>query len=154
MFTPRIFPQVGPLSFHPPLYVLSSFHLASPPAALKVLPDSSQHLQGEEFSLDCSGHSGETKGWTLRRFPGAEVNSSYLHMGDRFNLGRNNKYSFNNITAGLSGLYWCETARGDQRSNAVNITVNGELNIPHLTRPHSTTWHFRSVGCCNNLDSF
>ncbi|MCJ8729756.1 hypothetical protein PDJAM_G00110210 [Pangasius djambal] len=98
---------------------------ASPPASLEVWPNSSQHLQGEHFSLRCSVHGGETAGWILRRLRGAEVNSGCSEMEGRVNSSSSDECSFNNITSGLSGLYWCGEARGDQRSNAINITVSG-----------------------------
>ncbi|XP_060775954.1 sialoadhesin-like isoform X2 [Neoarius graeffei] len=94
---------------------------ASPPASLDVWPNSSQHLKGEQFSLCCSVNGGG-KDWTLRRYPGAEVNSSCLE--GRVSPKKPHMCSFNNITGGLSGLYWCEAARGDQRSNTINITVS------------------------------
>ncbi|XP_046710211.1 contactin-2-like isoform X2 [Silurus meridionalis] len=89
----------------------------SPPASMDVLPDSSQHLQGGNFSLHCSANGGETAGWTLRQLRS-------LQLEDRVSLERPDKFSFNNITGGLSGLYWCEAARGDRRSNAINIIVS------------------------------
>ncbi|KAF4078915.1 hypothetical protein AMELA_G00187210 [Ameiurus melas] len=106
---------------------------ASPPASMEVLPDSSQHLHGRQFSLRCSVHSGETAGWTLRRLFGAEVNSDCLKMEGRVDLKIQGMCSFNNITGRLSGLYWCEETRGVQRSNAISITVsdgNVILQIP------------------------
>ncbi|XP_053493047.1 sialoadhesin [Ictalurus furcatus] len=97
---------------------------ASPPASLEVLPDSSQHLHGRQFSLCCSVHSGKTAGWTLRRLRGGEVNSDCLKMEGRVDLKIQGMCSFNNITGRLSGLYWCEATRGVQRSNAISITVS------------------------------
>lgn len=112
--------------------LFSHLYLASSPALLKVQPSSIQHLQGE-FSLHCSGRDGKTEGWTLRCFPGAGVNSSCVEMGGRFGLSNSDKCSFNNITAGLSGLYWCKADEVDQPSNAINITVSGELCITNTS---------------------
>ncbi|TSL22067.1 Pituitary adenylate cyclase-activating polypeptide type I receptor [Bagarius yarrelli] len=94
---------------------------ASPPASLEVWPNSHQHLKDEQFILRCSVHNGDAANWTLRRLYGDKVNSGCLQMDGSVEP---DKCIFNNITAGLSGLYWCETARGDQRSNAINITVS------------------------------
>ncbi|KAF5903203.1 Uncharacterized protein DAT39_007072, partial [Clarias magur] len=39
----------------------------------------------------------------------------------------------NNITVGLSGLYWCETAGGEQCSNAILITMSASNRIEENT---------------------
>ncbi|XP_027010297.1 Fc receptor-like protein 5 [Tachysurus fulvidraco] len=99
---------------------------ASPPASLEVWPDSSQHLKDEKFSLHCLVHGGQSGGWTLRRLYDAKVNSGCLKIEGIVNPDQTEKCSFNNITGGLSGLYWCGAARGDQRSNTINIIVTDD----------------------------
>ncbi|KAK3557603.1 hypothetical protein QTP70_030537, partial [Hemibagrus guttatus] len=102
-----------------------------PPASLEVSPNSSQHLKNEQFSLNCSVHDNTSTRWILKRFRVAEENLNCWKTDRK--PEQSYECSFNNITSGLSGLYWCEAAGGNQRSNAINIIVSGELHITNTS---------------------
>ncbi|XP_058259730.1 uncharacterized protein LOC131362027 isoform X2 [Hemibagrus wyckioides] len=101
-----------------------------PPASLEVSPNSSQHFKGEQFSLNCSVHDNTSTLWVLKRLRVAEENvKSWKPEGKP---EQPYEWSFN-VTSGLSGLYWCEAAGGNQRSNAISIIVSGELHITNTS---------------------
>lgn len=96
------------------------------PPSLAVSPSSRQHFRGECFSVRCPvSERNSTTDWTLRQLSlDFGVRTGCQPLEGAVSEETPGTCIFNRIYSGNSGLYWCES--GEQRSNAVNITVSCE----------------------------
>ncbi|XP_069543777.1 sialoadhesin-like [Brachyistius frenatus] len=103
----------------------------SNPPSLTPSPDSSQHLEYEDLSLNC-GNDTSSHGWRVRRFTASDGTMS--SCGDKWGTPTPSGCHLTIVKQPDSALYWCETP-AKRRSNSVNISVHDGaviLQIPVL----------------------
>ncbi|KAK1796704.1 hypothetical protein P4O66_009729, partial [Electrophorus voltai] len=97
----------------------------SPSMSLEIHPDSRQHLKGEMFSLRCSVRGVKREGWEQMRLRGTVVDTGCSQMEGRVTEESPEECILKNVSSRMSGLYWCRSVDGDQRSKAISVTVSG-----------------------------
>lgn len=106
--------QVSPLFLPRPPSVLHA-------ACLQVSPDRSQFFRYNSISLSCEDQLNST-GWKVKRKTSESgVRSCSSGWGS---ISSGSTCVIGNTYPSDTGVYWCESARGEQ-SNAVNITITG-----------------------------
>ncbi|MGH0125226.1 UNVERIFIED_CONTAM: hypothetical protein FKN15_058915 [Acipenser sinensis] len=107
---------------NPFLFSVSDGH---PQAVLTMQPAWSQIFPGETVTLSCEVERGSA-GWRFKQYRnGREEAGCSKQYSSRYG------YSCTISTAQYhhSGVYWCESASGQERSNAVTLTVSNEWGI-------------------------
>ncbi|KAK6477859.1 Fc receptor-like protein 5 [Huso huso] len=100
--------------------ILLSVSEGHPQAVLTLKPAWSQIFTGETVTLSC-GVEGGSADWRFKQYrdEGEEAGCSKQYSrryGDRCTIS--------SAQESHSGVYWCESASGQERSNAVNLTVS------------------------------
>ncbi|XP_029114399.1 high affinity immunoglobulin gamma Fc receptor I-like [Scleropages formosus] len=86
------------------------------PATLTVRPNRAQHFAGQSLSLSCVVDGSSTGLWTVRRHVTRSGVQSVCEGAGGCEISP--------TTVSHSGLYWCESGSGAERSPAVNILVH------------------------------
>ncbi|KAI1888775.1 hypothetical protein AGOR_G00172190 [Albula goreensis] len=90
----------------------------------------------EKMILHCPAPERNSTGWTLRHLADSRVQSGCRPVGGDASREKPEVCTISRLYSGNSGLYWCESDEGDQRTNAVNITVvYGHVSIQGPTQP-------------------
>uniref|UniRef100_A0A8D0CE48 Ig-like domain-containing protein n=1 Tax=Scleropages formosus TaxID=113540 RepID=A0A8D0CE48_SCLFO len=85
-------------------------------ATLTVRPNRAQHFAGQSLSLSCVVDGSSTGLWTVRRHVTRSGVQSVCEGAGGCEISP--------TTVSHSGLYWCESGSGAERSPAVNILVH------------------------------
>ncbi|XP_036374505.1 uncharacterized protein LOC118770860 [Megalops cyprinoides] len=106
------------------------------PARLSISPSRGQHFREKQMSLHCEVKEGNSTGWTLKHLKGSGVQSGCLPAGGNMSKESTGLCEISHLHSRNSGVYWCESAGGDKRSNDINVTVvDGSVIIQSPTGP-------------------
>ncbi|XP_058874514.1 Fc receptor-like protein 5 [Acipenser ruthenus] len=96
-----------------------------PKAVLTLQPAGAQIFTGETVTLSCEVEGGSA-GWRFKQYRDGHEKALCT---DQYS-GRNGDHcKITYAQESHSGVYWCESASGQERSNAVNLTVSNEWVI-------------------------
>ncbi|MGH0180790.1 UNVERIFIED_CONTAM: hypothetical protein FKN15_005185 [Acipenser sinensis] len=89
-----------------------------PQAVLTLQPAWSQIFTGETVTLSCEVEGGSTD-WRFKQYRDGREEAG---CGDLYRTRNGDSCTISKARHAHSGVYWCESASGQERSNAVNLT--------------------------------
>ncbi|XP_058874335.1 Fc receptor-like protein 5 [Acipenser ruthenus] len=96
-----------------------------PKAVLTLHPAWAQIFTGETVTLSCEVEGGSA-GWRFKQYRDGREEAG---CSDQYSRRDEDSCTISNAQHYHSGVYWCESASGQERSNAVNLTVSNEWVI-------------------------
>ncbi|KAK6477910.1 Fc receptor-like protein 5, partial [Huso huso] len=91
-----------------------------PQAVLTLQPAWSQIFTGETVTLSCEVE-GDSAGWRFKQY---RAGREEARCSDQYSRRYGDSCTISKARHSHSGVYWCESASGQERSNAVNLTVS------------------------------
>ncbi|KAK6477877.1 low affinity immunoglobulin gamma Fc region receptor II-like [Huso huso] len=107
---------------NPILFSVSEGH---PQAVLTLQPAWSQIFTGETVTLSCEVE-GDSADWRFKQYRDGREEAG---CSDQYSRRYGNSCTISTARHHHSGVYWCESASGQERSNAVNLTVSNKWVI-------------------------
>ncbi|XP_058867974.1 high affinity immunoglobulin epsilon receptor subunit alpha-like [Acipenser ruthenus] len=96
-----------------------------PKAVLTLQPAWAQIFRGETVTLGCEVEGGSA-GWRFKQYRDGREEAG---CSDQYSRRYGDSCTISNAQNSHSGEYWCESASGQERSNAVNLTVSNQWVI-------------------------
>ncbi|XP_058871710.1 Fc receptor-like protein 5 [Acipenser ruthenus] len=100
--------------------ILLSVSEGCPKAVLTLQPAWSQIFSGETVTLSCEVE-GDSAGWRFKQYRDGREEAG---CSDLYRRRNGDSCTISKARHSHSGVYWCESASGQERSNAVNLTVS------------------------------
>ncbi|KAK6468675.1 low affinity immunoglobulin gamma Fc region receptor II-like, partial [Huso huso] len=96
-----------------------------PKAVLTLHPAWTQIFPGETVTLSCEVEGGSA-GWRFKQYRDGREEAG---CSDQYSRRYGDSCTISTAQYNHSGVYWCESASGQERSNAVNLTVSNQWVI-------------------------
>ncbi|KAK6477911.1 immunoglobulin superfamily member 1-like [Huso huso] len=96
-----------------------------PQAVLTLQPAWSQIFRGETVTLSCEVEGGSAA-WRFKQYRDGREEAG---CSDQYSRRDGDSCTISNTQHYHSGVYWCESASGQERSNAVTLTVSNQWVI-------------------------
>ncbi|KAK6457463.1 Fc receptor-like A, partial [Huso huso] len=93
-----------------------------PKAVLTLQPAWSQIFTGETVTLSCEVEGGSA-GWRFKQYRDGREEAG---CSDQYSRRYGDSCTISKAQYHHSGVYWCESASGQECSNAVNLTVSSK----------------------------
>ncbi|KAK6477878.1 Fc receptor-like protein 5 [Huso huso] len=93
-----------------------------PQAVLTLQPAWAQIFTGETVTLSCEVEGGSA-GWRFKQYRDGREEAG---CSDQYSSRYEDSCTISKARYHHSGVYWCESASGQERSNAVTLTVSSK----------------------------
>ncbi|XP_058870487.1 high affinity immunoglobulin gamma Fc receptor I-like, partial [Acipenser ruthenus] len=101
-----------------------------PQAVLTLQPAWAQIFIGETVTLSCEVEGGSA-GWRFKQYRDGREEAG---CSDKYSKRYGDRCKISSAQESHSGVYWCESASGQERSNAVTLTVSNQWVILQTPR--------------------
>ncbi|MGH0177293.1 UNVERIFIED_CONTAM: hypothetical protein FKN15_074892 [Acipenser sinensis] len=113
---------------NPVLFSVSEGH---PQAVLTLQPAWAQIFTGETVTLSCEVEGGSA-GWRFKQYRDGHEEAG---CSDQYSRRYGDSCTISTAQYYHCGVYWCESASEQERSNAVNLTVSNQWVILQTPNP-------------------